>query len=186
MIDIPETEPASITAGDTIKWKRHYGDYLPGDGWTLSYALVKDGQHISLTATDNGDGYHLVTIAKAASKAYQCGEYYWQSYVDDGSERYQVDSGTIEIKPNFEALKGGYDSRTHVQKTYEALKAVIEQKATQDQLNYTMPSGRSIGRMTWPDILKAYDKYKALYAQEQRAERIANGLGHNGKIFVRL
>ena len=185
MTDIPETEPTVITAGDTVKWKKYFSDYLPADSWVLSYALVMDGKGLSITASDNGDGYHLISLAMATTKVYPPGEYTWQAYVNNGSERYQVGSGVIEVKPNFETLKGGYDARSHVQKTYEALQAVVEGKATQDQIEYSLPSGRSLSRMSWTEILKAYDKYKALYAQEVKADRIAKGLGHSGKILVR-
>jgi hypothetical protein len=143
------------------------------------------GAKIDITATDNGDGTHLVNLAPATTAAYTAGKYRWQAYVSDSDDRYLVDSGTIEIKPNFAVQTNGYDDRGHVKTVLDAIEAVIEGRATKDQMSYSI-AGRSLSLTPIPDLIVLREKYKAEYANEVRAERIANGLGHIGKILVRF
>jgi len=60
-------EPDQITAGDTIQWRRSEPDYLPGDGWTLTYTLVKANRQVDFSSADNGDGTHLINGAASTS-----------------------------------------------------------------------------------------------------------------------
>ena len=66
---IPITEPASLIAGDTVRWLKHLPDFLPADGWQLSYQLVNAQHTITIESTPSGDS-HLVQ-ASAASSAVQ-------------------------------------------------------------------------------------------------------------------
>jgi hypothetical protein len=61
---------------------------------------------------------------------------------------------------------------------------VIEGRSSRDQENYSI-QGRSLSRTPIPDLLILRDRYKAMYVQEQRAERLKNNLGHSGIIKVR-
>ena len=47
MADIPSTEPAVFTAGDTLKFTRSLADYPASEGWVLSYTLVNADAKIS-------------------------------------------------------------------------------------------------------------------------------------------
>ena len=55
MTDIPEIEPVSFIAGDTVKWTKSLEDYLASDSWVLVYYLVKDGDQKTITASASGD-----------------------------------------------------------------------------------------------------------------------------------
>ena len=87
IVAIPTTEPSSIKAGMTVKWKRTLSDY-PATLWTLTYVLFKAGTQIKFNASADGTD-HSVTLAKATTAAYTAGNYTWQAYVDDGSERFE-------------------------------------------------------------------------------------------------
>jgi len=181
---IPEVEPTEFTAGDTVKWKIYTSDYLPDDGWVMSYVFVDDDEQHTITGTDNGDGYHLITIDTTTSATFSPGYFRWQSYVSKDAERYTIGRGEIEVKADFATATTGYDSRSHVKKVLDAIESLIEGKASKDQESWSV-EGRALSRYSWPDLLKLRDKYLRYYREEQAAERIARGLDGGRKIVVR-
>lgn len=158
MADVPTTEPTEVTAGDTLTWQRALADYPASAGWVLTYALVAAASQITITATADGDD-HLVSVAAAASALYTPGDYAWQAYVTKAAERYTVGSGSLTIRPNLAAQGGGYDARSHAQKTLAALEAWLESHdlAVAD---YQI-AGRAMKYHSIPDLLKLRDAYKA-------------------------
>lgn len=183
MATIPTVEPTTIVAGDSAKWTKDVPQYLPADGWVVSYALVRDGARLTVTATDNGDGTHLVNISAATTAGWESGSYHWQAYATSGSERYTIASGLLKVEANFAA--GAVDARSHVEKTLAALEATLEGRASSDQLAYSI-GGRSISKMTPEQLLTWRDKYRAELAAEQKAQAIASGMGGTGTVRVRL
>lgn len=193
MTDIPTSEPEKFAAGDYVQWKKlgaacvnPAGDAcLASAGWELTYALVNSGGKIDITAVAATDDF-LITLAAAATALYSAGIYSWQAYVTKTTERYLVDSGTIEISPNFAGKSAaGYDDRSHVKRVLDALEATLEQRASRDQ-SATVIGGEVVGKMPIQRLLEFRDKYKNYYEQEKRAERVKNGLGHDGNILVRF
>lgn len=181
----PTKEPDVFTAGDTVKWTKSFSDYLPADSWVLTYALVIASTRIILTATDNGDGSHLITVSAADSAGYAAGIYHWQAYATKGTERYQVGKGRLEIKPDFASQSTGYDNTSHVKNVLDALEATILGKASKDQMSYTI-NGTTVARMTPEEIIKWQNHYKILYKQELQAESISNGDAPSNKGRVRF
>ncbi len=192
MTEYATTEPEKIVAGDLVAWKREAsGLSIPtgevpkaSAGWALTYALVKSGTRIQITASASGDD-HLVSVAAATTAGYTVGVYQWQAYVTKTTERYLVDSGTIEILANFAAATSGYDGRSHARKVLDALKAKIESRATKDQ-EQMLVGGQVVGQMPIHRLLEFYDRFKAEVAAEEAAERVANGMGSGRNIFVRF
>jgi len=182
-----ETEPLQIIAGDRAAWKRtDLGtDYAPAS-YSLKYSarLENSGAtEIEITASESGSDY-IVEVGQSTSAAYTAGIYHWQAYIirTSDSERITVDSGTWEVVVNRDVATS--DPRGHVKKVLDAIESVIEGRASKDQENYSI-QGRSLSRTSIPDLLILRDRYKAMYVQEVRAERIKNNLGHSGIIKVR-
>jgi len=174
--------PDDFRAGDTVKWTQNLTNYQP-DAWTLKYVFVKDSDQIIVIGTDNGDGSHLLTVNSATG--FEGGNYKWTSFVTDGTDRHTVENGRVEVAVNYETATTGYDDRSHVKKTLDALEATLEGRASKDQESYSI-AGRSLSRMPVPDLIIWKNKYEAYYAQEIKAERIKRGLGHSGRIEVRF
>ena len=83
-IETPIIEPDSVIAGVTVKWTKDLADFLPADSWVLKYTLINagdDGKRIDITATDNGDGRHLVNVAKATTADWRHGLYHWNNII---------------------------------------------------------------------------------------------------------
>jgi hypothetical protein len=183
MTDI--VEPSRIVAGDSASWTKNLPQYLPASGWVLSYAIVRDGVRLSITGTNNGDGTHLVSLAAATTGAWTPGQYAWQAYVTKAatSERVTIASGQLKVEANFAA--GAVDARSHAKKTLDALEATLEGRASSDQLAYSI-GGRSISKMAPEQLLTWRDKDRAEVAAEEKAQKVAAGLGASGTIRVRM
>jgi hypothetical protein len=185
---IAKTEPTAVVKGDTAKWTKALVDYLPADGWDLAYAFVLEGSTTNqktLACTDNGDGTHLATLSAAASALFSVGTYAWQASVSNGTERYTVAMGRLEIKPDFATLITGYDARTHVKKVLDAIEAVLENRASEEQ-NYVMVGQTQITNIPHAELLALRSKYRAEYRNEQAAARLASGMASGNRVLVRF
>lgn len=171
----PEKEPASPIAGDRWAWKRtDLGiDYDPSL-YTLKYSARLEGTgttEIEITATADGTDF-VIEVDAATTGAYTAGTYQWQAYItrDSDSERVSVDNGTMEVVPNRDAATT--DPRTHAKIVLDAIEAVIQGRASSDQMSYTI-EGRSLTRMSVDELMLLRDKYRAEVAAENRK---ANGI----------
>lgn len=178
------TEPAEIISGDRIAWKRTDldADYDTGS-YSLSYSarLENSGStEISISASESGDEY-IVEVAAATSAAWTVGVYHWQAYITrtSDSERITVDSGTWEVFANRDAATS--DPRSHAKIVLDAIESVIEGRASQDQMAYSI-AGRSLSRMSIEDLILFRDRYRAEWKSELRRERRDNGLGTGATI----
>ena len=182
-VTIPTIEPSSFVCGDTVQWTKSLSDF-PATTYTLTYSFVKDGKQFAVTGAASGTDY-LMTILAATSAALTAGTYRWQAYATLSTARYPVGSGTTVVTPNFAVATTGYDDRTHVKKVLDALEAVILGKASNDQLA-TSINGHSLSKYSPAELITWRNQYRAFYAQEQKEERIAQGLGHSGKVRIRF
>lgn len=178
-------EPLVLVAGDTWQWDRKDLTDYPASVWTLKYYLLKTDKQIVITASANGD-YFRVNVPATVTATYPSGTYRWHAYVSNASgERYKVDEGNIEIKPDFASQIIGYDSRSEVKKILDAVEAALLGRATKDQLSYSI-GGRSISKIPISELLKFRDKFKIEYQRELEAEKLEKNLSTNKKILVRF
>jgi len=158
--------PPSLVINNSVSWKVSLSDF-PATTWTLTYALVNTANQETIVASADGTD-HLVEIPVATSAGYTAGEYNYQAFVDDGAdERYKVGEGEIEIVTDYEAATSGYDARSWVKKTLDAIEDVITGKVSQDRASYSV-HGRSLSSYTWDEILQLYDDFKGKYSAEQQ------------------
>lgn len=185
-IEIPEGEPTSIVAGDTIQWYRTDLSDFPSSEYTLKYVIYNSGKSYEVTAAASGSGY-LVTIAATTSDDYTAGDYKWDAFCSKTGERYKVDTGYVTIKKDTGALTGGggYAYSSTVKTIYDAIEAVILGRASKDQEEFTI-QGRSLKRTPIADLIKLRNFYKAEYQKELDAEAIDLGDQPSGKIRIRF
>ena len=167
-ITVPDSEPKQVTAGDTWTWKKELSDFLPSDGWVLTYALVKSGKLIEITATDDSDD-HLVEVAVSDTTDYESGIYHWQSYVTKSatSERYSYEKGTIEVLPDFAQQDTGYDNRSFAKKMVDALEGIMPTVEARGVASISV-DGRSYTYTDQTTLHDAYDYWLAKYRSEER------------------
>lgn len=194
-------EPNELIIGDSVTWKRRsvqavseidggvpeYINIKASEGWTLKFVAVGKLGVVSITAspdTENADDFSF-TAAAAVTAAYAVGDYQWQLVATKTTTRYTVAEGWITLKDNIAGRSALYDNRSHAKKVLDAIEAVIEGRATQDQMAYTI-AGRSLNRTSIPDLLKLRSTYKNEYEGEVSTANIAAGLGSGNKILTRF
>jgi hypothetical protein len=181
--------PSTVHAGDTISWNESLADY-PASSYNLAFDLRSyDCPPITITASANGND-HAISCNAATTKGWKAGIYAWQAYAYTGSPpdfttKVTLQRGTIEIRPDLTGFSATGDPRSHVKKVLDALEAVIEGKATSDQLSYSI-AGRSISKMSPTEILQWRDLYKTEYQREMDAEKISQGIESPRRIGVRF
>lgn len=184
MATIPDIEPAKITAGDKVTWRKSIGDYPASQGYVLTYVLAGGGSKITITAVADGDDY-LVTLPSATTAAYTPGEYTWYSALTLAGERTTLETGHVTIAPDPASLAETVDLRSHARITLDAIEAVIEDRATKDQQEVTI-AGDKLVRHSVESLLALRSHYKTEVAREEAAEKLAKGLSTGGRILTRF
>ena len=182
----PTGVPSELIAGDRWAWKNTEAATVYGSGYTITYELVliAGGTPETLTATLT-DSEYRIEVAAATTAGYAAGEYQWAEFItrDSDSERIRLNWGTLTVKAD--PASSLADSRSHARVVYDAIKAVIEDRATKDQESYTV-AGRSLGRTPIPDLLLLHDRYKNMVQREEKAEKVRAGLSTGNQIVVRM
>lgn len=175
-----------LTAGDTLDFTTTVDDYLASAGWTLKYRLAprSGGTVIDITANASGDDYRVQVLA-ATTAGWAAGFYSWAAFVEKAAERYTVGRGSLEIRVSSVAMPAGFDDRGHVQKTLDAIRAVIEKRASKDQQEYSI-AGRMLKRTPPADLVMLEQRYSSLLRSAQAAERVAAGLPNPNRAGVRF
>jgi len=198
-------EPLEIIIGDTITWIRRsvqaayendagtleYTDIKASEGWTLKFTAVGRLGVFSITAsadTDNADDFKF-TAAAAVTAAYVAGDYQWQltatRTIAEISTRYTIAEGWVTLLDNIAGRSALYDNRSHAKKVLDAIEAVIEGRASQDQMSYQI-AGRQLSRTPITDLMKLRSLYKDEYDGEVATARIQAGLASKRKILTRF
>lgn len=183
--EIASREPAEIVAGDLLQWKRPdlAADYAPGT-YQLRYDARLEGAGSLVTITSTAADF-AVSVASATTAAYTAGRYQWSAYivrVSDG-QRIEVDSGSWTVAAN--KTTATTDPRSHARKVLDAIKALLEGRATADVASYAI-AGRSLTKMSIQELLQWKGVYEREVKAEEAAEAIANGMGTGRRVLVRF
>lgn len=174
----PTQEPDLLVVGDRWTWRRPdlVPDYPTAD-YALTYEFHDDagggGSHkFTITATETTDDY-IVEIASATTASYTAGEYNWYAFItrSSDSQRIAIDEGHTKLELDFANTNA--DNRSHAKKVLDNIQAVLENRASQDQMSYSI-AGRSLSRMSIDDLMRFRDRYRAEYNREIKLKRIKN------------
>lgn len=178
---IPQTEPASINAGDTIKWTRSLADHPADAGWALTYTFINAAGKFTVTATASGSD-HLATLSATASAALLPGDYDWRAQASLAGEVYTVGSGRCTVNPSFGARV--LDTRSQARRTLQAIEDTLEGRAGSAVAEYEI-AGRRLKNIPLPELLTLRDRLRQDVAREDAASAIAAGQQPRGRIQVR-
>jgi hypothetical protein len=186
-MNIPSTEPKEFAVGESLKWTKSIADYLPSDGWSLSYYFRGSTGGFDVTATVENDSF-VIEVAASATDALAAGACFWQAWAENTNGRkIKVADGESKVLPNLSAVASGdaFDGRSEVKKTLDAIDATLARRATSDQLSYQIGT-RQLQFIPIPDLIALRTKYAQLYARECRAGRLKKGGSFSKQIFVRF
>ena len=183
----PTEVPDELQLGDFWAWKKDNlaSDYPTAD-YSLSYEFnLIDGataSNFTLTATESNDEY---IISTSDTGSYTKGEYNWVSYITRTSDsaRVKIAEGYIEIQDNYATTSASV--RSHAKIVLDAVKAVIENRATMDQSSMSI-AGRSLSRMSISELYELKDRAQRDYNAEVKKAAIKNGKSSGTTILTKF
>ena len=131
---IPDTEPLSIRAGDSLTWSRSLPEYSAADGWTLKYRILWTTGSSPASFSASGVGtQHTVTLAAVTTAAWSAGRATLFVYVErtegPATERVSLETKTIDIAANL-ATATTFDGRSANVKALDDLNAAMASYCT--------------------------------------------------------
>ena len=188
-VNYPTQEPDTLVVGDRWVWRRDdlVSDY-PLDEYALEYRFTEDStgntNAFTIAATE-AESTYLVEIASAVTASLTAGDYQWAAFIIRSSDNHRVviEQGRTEILPNLQNTTA--DLRSHAKKVLDAIEAVLENRASQDQMSYSI-AGRSLSRMSIDDLMTFRNRYRAEYLREIKLARIKNKQASGNTIKVRF
>ena len=188
-VNYPTQEPDTLVVGDRWVWRRDdlVTDY-PLDEYALEYRFTEDStgntNAFTIAATE-AESTYLVEIASAVTASLTAGDYQWAAFIirSSDNQRVVIDQGRTEILPNLQNTTA--DLRSHAKKVLDAIEAVLENRASQDQMSYSI-AGRSLSRMSIDDLMTFRNRYRAEYLREIKLARIKNKQDSGNTIKVRF
>jgi hypothetical protein len=176
--------PAKISAGLTFSKLVTLACY-PATGWQLSVSM-RGPASIDLQGVAEGVD-HRLTASATDTAAWTPGLYVYSARVVSAGVVIEVDAGRVEVLADIAQLPAGGDMRSHNRIVLENIRAVIEKRATQDQMRYVIstPNGpRELWRTPLKDLLMMEQTYLARVRAEDAAARGGTVFGR--EVRVRL
>lgn len=178
---------SEFAVGSTVDFLTTIDDYPPADGWTLKHRFTPlaagGGTAFTLTATTSGTDYST-QVSPATSALWTAGDYAWFSWVEKTGARIDIESGQVTLLPDPSSATS-LDNRSHNRIVLAAIRAVIEGRASVDQMEYSI-ADRSLKRTPLADLRAMEKDYAGRVFAEDQAERIANGQKPKNRLVVRL
>jgi hypothetical protein len=185
--------PSKIRAGSTVKWRDDsstdpFGDSIQStDGWTLKYYLRTNtaSEGATITGTTYQTGWEL-EIDATTSNAMDAGDWYFTAEFSKGSDKY-THSGQFEVLSSlvYSGTPGAFDGRSQAVKDLEDVEAAIRAISTGRSREYTI-GDRTFKSLDLSELRMWRSDLKAIIGREEKAEKIANGLGNPHSMYVRF
>lgn len=185
--------PATIRAGDTIKWRDvagvdNLGNEISSGSWTLTYYLRTNtaSEGATVVGAAYGTGWEF-TIAASTSAGFDAGDWYWQAQATSGSDKVTLGAGQLEVLAglSYAGTPGAFDGRSQAQIDLDAVQAAIRSIVSGGAKQYSI-GNRSFTKLDLGELMERESKLKAEIKREQMAELMANGLGNPRNLFVRF
>lgn len=174
-----------LVLGDTLNYATSVADYPASSGWVLKFRLVPrvSGSAIEITCTADGD-LHRAQVSASTTAAWAAGTYSWLSWVEQGSEKYSVSNGQIQLIADPRSASAPLDLRTDAQVALDQSKAAFA-AWTPTTRSYSI-GGRSMEFNSPADILPVIRFWEGEVAKEANAAAMAKGMASGRRVFVRL
>lgn len=184
----------TIIAGDTLAFTTGVTDtdgtsYPPSAGWSMLLRLVPltAGTPIEIPATASADDSEfLIAVSSTTTAAWAAADYSAFAMVTLAGERKTVYMGTVTIRSN-PATATTYDVRSAARQALDAARSLWFAHASNrvQVLEYEI-AGRKMRFVSADQLVKHIKALELEVANEERAERIATGMGSGRKILTRF
>lgn len=175
------TEPKTLRINTSAYWVRTINDYSAADGWSASYVLNATGlSTITISTTGSGNEF-TVDTKPSTTGSWSAGTYAWYLKVSDGTDAYEVDSGTIEIIAENATGNDLLDARSYLDDAETELQARVSGKAS----SYAIKD-RSLTRATVEDLMKIVTYWRKRVNALEDAERRRKGQSNRRITYARF
>ena len=154
--------PEKFICGETIKVEKlSVSDYSAVD-WDLTVIVRGSGESAYLEYEAGKDGdYFTINIDTSDLPA---GFYGYQAKVSNESENYYIETGSFNVLTAYD-VNNPHDTRTHAHKMLDAIEALLEGRATNEQKRIKI-NNREIEHHTLKELTDLRDYYKAEIARK--------------------
>jgi hypothetical protein len=157
--------PASMIAGDALRLSIPTGDYPAASGWLVSLVLqaLAGGTPVTVNAT-GGDGEWLLVIGSTVSAELAPGAYRYLIAATKDGDRSTIAHGQIDVLPD--PAKAATDQRSAARRALDAIDAVLESRASSEDMEFTFADGRALKKVPHPELLVLRKHYARIVARE--------------------
>ncbi|EWS78798.1 hypothetical protein LPH50_09555 [Xylella taiwanensis] len=124
------TFPAVIQTGCSLQASCSLEAY-PSTGWKVRW-LLRGSKSLDIVA--HGEhSVHRFQIPVDDTAQWIPSHYGYRLHAERGTQTVDIERGQLRVEPDFSSLPEGYDGRSNKQRALNAINAVLEKRATQDQ-----------------------------------------------------
>jgi|TARA_B100000085_G_C18424923_1_gene464305 hypothetical protein len=190
------TIPASIRAGDDVSWltqatKDNFDNVLDASVYTLTYYLRTNtslnGASVQAVPYDGGPNW-LTTLSAATTASQTPGTWFYTAVLTGNSKTITIASGQFELLPSLTYsgnTPAAFNAKTQAEKDLDAVSAAIRSLIDGGAKQYSI-GDRSFTKVDIPELIKRESQLKAITNREQRAQKVAQGLGDPHALHVRF
>jgi hypothetical protein len=162
--------PASLIAGDSLRLAIPVGDYPADEGWAVSLVLqaLAGAAPVTVNASDD-DGDWLMVLASANSADLVPGGYRYLIAATKDGDRQTIDHGDMQVRPD--PAKPATDQRSPARRALDAIDAVLENRASSEDMKFTFADGRALEKVPHADLLALRKHYARIVARETNKGR---------------
>jgi hypothetical protein len=162
--------PASLIAGDSLRLAIPAGNYPASEGWAASLVLqaMAGGSPTTVAGADEaGDWEFLLTSATSAALA--AGTYRYVIAASKTGERTTLDHGEVQVQPD--PADANTDQRSAARRALDAIDAVLESRASSEDMKFTFADGRALEKVPHAELLTLRKHYARIVARETNKGR---------------
>ena len=160
--------PTAISAGVTFDVELECPSYS-APAWSAALYL-RGASAITLAALDNAASSHRFYAGATETGGWKPGVYTYAVRISNDEQVVEIETGTVQILSDIASLPVDHDARSQNRKILDAITAVLERRATQDQEKYRI-NNRELWRTPIPELLTLKKHYAALVAAEEARNR---------------
>lgn len=157
--------PAQLIAGDSLRLAVPSGDYPASAGWAVSLVLqaLAGSAPVTVNAVDAGEDWEIA-IASSVSADLVPGPFRYLIAATKNADRSTIDSGQIEVLPD--PARPAQDQRSPARRALDAIDAVLENRASSEDMKFTFADGRALDKIPHADLLALRKHYARIVSRE--------------------
>lgn len=156
--------PTTFIAGLSVSFPVTFSQY-PASEWDATLHLRSANHSADIQAQKQGDSFLFVATALETAE-WVPGEYSAIIRVAKGLDVHQPCADRVSVQPDLVQLET-YDPRSDAEKSLDAIRATLSNRATTDQLKLSF-GGRSLEKTPISDLLKLERRFVVMVSKEKR------------------